>query len=386
MDAPATGSLSTPLSASDLLVLKGVTESPLISAPDLLVIGAELTGLATAAMAAEKGWKVQVLSDCPLTETNSSRLPGLIWPSSLAGKSSEAEREFAFYCRDLWSRLTVRPGMEFEWKVPGIVALGGPTGIPGWSDRLIELQADGWSIQGVDAEQLAGLLPGWKQTSDQGLFFPADGQINPLLASISFARNILGRKSSVRVGVSSDLKFSTEEGKISAVETSLGPTHPKRILFNTGKLPQGLPTETLPTAQTTEQTLLRGFVSLAEPICTKPVVANHTTIVPRKGGCELFRVVDSNSGDAASLLQQSWNETVSRWTAPAVGEVAAVSQITRTISASSLSLLEQLTGITNVWWFLPEANDSLLSVGLAKHLVEWLESGDCPEALGFLKG
>ncbi len=368
------------LSADDAAILERTSESPLIPAPDLLVIGAELTGLAAASFAAEKGWKVQVLSDSSLTETNSSRLPGLIWPSSLAGVAGDDEREFAFYCRDLWSRLTVRPGMEFEWKVPGVVALGGAKGIPGWSDRLEELQADGWSIQGIDAEQLQSLLPGWNRNEERGLFFPADGQINPLRASLSFARNLLSRKSSVRTGLTVQLDGSIAEGKISVVKTSLGDIRPKWVLFNDRNLP-----ENLISVETTEQTIIRGFVPLTTQICNQPVVNDRTTIVPRSGGCEVFSLLDSAQDDAVAILQNAWNETVFRWTDPACGQLTVAAKLTRKIAQNRFPLLDRLPDVSNAWWTLPDSNDTLLAVGLGQRLLEWIQTGEFPSSLNFLQ-
>lgn len=385
MALPPPDSTADFLAPADTALLTRTTESPLISAPDLLVIGAELTGLALASMAVEKGWKVQVIGDAPLTDTNSSRLPGLIWPSSLAGKCTDAEREFAFYCRDLWSRLTVRPRMEFEWKVPGIVALGGATGIPAWSDRIDDLQADGWSIQGVDHEQLQSLLPGWNRNADRGVFFPADGQINPLKATLSFARNIIARESSLRTGVPLELNCSISEGKLTQVKTPLGELCPRHLLINDGSLPERFFAEYAQPVETLKRTTLRGFVPLSSPLCHQPVISNQTTIIPRNGGCEIFHNMDQPAENAAEQLQLAWNETVSCWSEAKGAGIVDVSQFSQTLSADLLPRLEQIREVENVWWTLPNSHDILLAAGMAQRLLEWMQSRAVPPAVEFLQ-
>jgi len=380
-------SSTSALASTDQSFLQQLDHSPLVPSPDLLIIGAELTGLALASLATDKGWKVQVLADSPLTATISNRLPGLIWPSSLAGHSRDEHREFAFYCRDLWSRLTVRPGMEFDWKVPGILALGNTSGIPGWTDRITDLQADGWSIQSVDAQQLQSLLPGWNRPSDLGLFFPADGQLDPLSASLSFAKNLTAKRSSLRTSLCLSETPQIQNGHLVEFQTSAGTIRPRFVLFNNCTLPVGI--SPVPTCT---ETFLSGFVPLTSPACSLPIFAElptseQLTIVPRATGCDLHLRLNTPPSGAPvpnEFLAEAFKSILSRWETPSPPPHFEVSLLTRTISSTSLPLLRQHSQAGNAWWTLPDSTDTLYSVGLAQQLLDWMLHGERPEQLDLL--
>lgn len=373
------------LSISDSEFLARLSASELLPNPDLLVIGAELAGLAAASMAADQGLKVQVVSECSLSETNSSSKSGLIWPSSLAGSGTDTEREFAFSCRDLWSRIAVRPGMEFDWKVSGIIVLGGSGGIPGWSDHLDELQSDGWAIQSVDGEQLKVLNPSWNPTSEQALFFPADGIVNPLSAAISFSRNLVAKKSSLRSGVSAILRGTSDKRSMTVLLNNDLVIHPKYILLNDGNVPsRHLPHLSLP-RETVEFTQIRGFVPLEQPFCEIPFIYDKTSFVPRSSGCEIFHDLAGTPEPDPGLLQRIWQDLASRYFPSPEGEtsgrrVLGGARRSHIVSSTGLPLLEQIPDVANLWWTLPDANDTLRSVGVARKFIEWLKSGTRPSS------
>lgn len=357
-------------SPADSALLAHLADSRLIPAPDLLVIGAGLTGLTAASLAVEKGWKVQVLTDVSPLETLPAQLPGLIWPSSLAGQASDQLREFAFYCRDFWSRLTVRPGMDFEWKVPGILALGDQSGISLWTPKISDLQADGWSIQQVDGDQLQHLLPGWNRTADLGLFFPADGQIHPRSVALSLTRNILARKSSLRIGALPE----QIEGNHPVIKTSAFEFRPKFVLWNLNG----------EDASPQKETLLKAVVSNTSPLAAMPVVADRLILVPRGGGAEVFLKVDSETPASPDHFQEVWNSVLTRWQAD-IPRLEEITTITRNIS--TLPSLEKLSPDGNVWKVIPgpAETETLYAIGLAQSLLDWLTSGQRPERLDSLR-
>jgi len=180
--------------------------------------------------------------------------------------------------------------------------------------------------------------------------------------------------------VTVQLDGSIAEGKISVVKTALGDLRPKWVLFNDRNLP-----ENLISIQTTEQTTIRGLVPLTTPICNQPVVNDRTTIVPRTGSCEVFSLLESGQGDAAAMLQNAWNKTVSRWNDPACGQITGAAKLTRKIGPNRFPQLDRLPDVSNAWWTLPDSNDTLLSVGLGQRLLEWIQSDEFPPSLNFLQ-
>lgn len=171
---------------------------PPLAECDVLVVGAGLVGLATAWFAAERGLVVQVVDGGDLAGDASGASFGGVWPNELGTGLPNSFQELAFASRDLWGRLSVRPGMDFDWRVNGFVQVD-PTRFPPSAEAFVDAQLErGWSLTSLDATQLANLVPGLSPTRREGLLFPSEAQLDPVKTALSLARGVVNARGCVR--------------------------------------------------------------------------------------------------------------------------------------------------------------------------------------------
>ncbi len=175
-----------------------LTGSPPATAPDLLVVGAGLVGLCTAWYAADRGLSVVVIDAGDALGEASGASFGGVWPNELGSMldlpddspAAEAFQELAFSSRDLWGRLSVRPGFEIDWQVNGFLQVDAQRLQPtaeAFTERALNR---GYSLAECDAEQVATLEPALAPCPHGGVRYPSEARLNPLKAGLALIRGI----------------------------------------------------------------------------------------------------------------------------------------------------------------------------------------------------
>jgi glycine oxidase len=207
--------------------------SDLLPGCDVLVVGGGIVGLATAYFLAERGALVQVIEAESLASGASGANAGGIWPNDQGPSHPAAFQPLAFFSRDLWGRLALSPGFEFDWRVNGFLNVNPEKFAPTAEECARRYQNDGFTVHAVDAEQIAMLEPHLRPGLNSGLHYPSEAHIHPLKAALSFARGIRARKGRIRTGVTATA-IKTDGHQVTAVETTSGPISARHVVVCSG--------------------------------------------------------------------------------------------------------------------------------------------------------
>ncbi|MBS0260640.1 MAG: FAD-binding oxidoreductase [Planctomycetes bacterium] len=224
--------LST-LSAGDRQELTTLPQAELLPTPDVLVVGAGIVGLATAYYLAEQGAKVQVIEAESIAAGASGTNAGGVWPNDQGPAHGPGFQDLAFMSRDLWGRLSLRPGFELDWRVNGFLNVNPERFRPSAAEVATTYQNQGYTVHAVDSEQVARLEPQLRPGLAAGLHYPSEAHLHPVKAALSFARAIRARGSRIACGVSA-VAGTCEGNRLTAVETSGGRCTPRFVVSATG--------------------------------------------------------------------------------------------------------------------------------------------------------
>lgn len=155
-------------------------------------VGGSLVSLGTAYVLAEAGVAVEV----DLAEESPHAALPVWWGGAcpnLAGRSrSAAWQALAIAGRDLFPKLTVRPGFDFGWKVTGAWSLTMDAATTPQAEMRAGLE-QGLSVYAVDPEQFAIAEPHLQVTGPGGLQCPSEGIFNPVALAACYSKQ-LGQK------------------------------------------------------------------------------------------------------------------------------------------------------------------------------------------------
>ena len=199
------------LSPDERQILSRLSQPELINKPDVVLVGTGLWQLATACFAAEKGLRVQIVEEWPHPQFLQPASLGEVLPNMAGLKFGEKFFELAQTSRDLWAKLAMRPGFEFDWKVTGALILDSEYLQPDPQSAMHRALQMGLSLRDVDAEQIALLEPSLAPIPRGGLQGPSEGVLNPARAGISFLRNLLRLGGKVCLGQAWTLHGNTIE-------------------------------------------------------------------------------------------------------------------------------------------------------------------------------
>jgi glycine oxidase len=354
--------------------------------PDLLVVGAGLVGLATAHYAAERGVRVVVIDAGDIAAGASGANAGGVCASVDGLDYPEPFGTLAAASRDLWGRLTVRPGFDFDWRVTGFLQVDSsrfPAAAPEYATKA---QEAGFTVQAVDAEQLALLEPQLARRLRAGLLFPSEAQLHPVKAALSFARRIRAKGGVVRSHLAAR-QIERSNDRVVAVQTDAGRIEPKQVVITTGwrgdwladivpKWPiqsvsgQMLATEPLPKL-------------IARPIGAEFVVSQLKSGEIITGGDETPG--SSTQVDAAQAEQMI---AAARTLIPALAETPFVRRWrgVRPRTADGLPVVARLPGFENLYVNCGHFKKGvLLAPVTGKLLADWLVDGIRPEELSGLE-
>jgi glycine oxidase len=135
--------------------------------------------------------------------------------------------------RDLWGRLSLRPGFDFDWRVNGFLNVNPEKFAPSASECAAKSQEQGYTVHAVDAGQIALLEPALKPGLAAGLHFPSEAHVHPVKAAASFARAARSKGANIAVGVAAKT-IVEQAGRVASVETTAGQCTPKFVVSATG--------------------------------------------------------------------------------------------------------------------------------------------------------
>lgn len=221
------------LSAAERQELEAGPHDKLLTSPDVLVVGGGIIGLATAYFLAERGERVQVVEAASLAAGASGANAGGIWPNDQGPSHSAGFQQLALLSRDLWGRLSLRPGFEFDWRVNGFLNVNPEKFPPSAADCAARYQSQGYTVRAVDAGQISLLEPNLKSGLTAGLHYPSEAHVHPVKAALSFARTSRAKGARISSGVAAK-SFVAQGGRIVSVETTVGRCAPRFVVSATG--------------------------------------------------------------------------------------------------------------------------------------------------------
>lgn len=168
---------------------------------DVVIVGGGLIGLAAGYFAALRGLRVQVLEAGGLCGGASGANAGGVCPNVGATLLPPAYLPLARTGRDLWGRLSVRPGFSFDWRVNGFLAIDPEHWRPSLREFLAEAHERGLTLHEIDGEQVRRLEPQLAGDVDVAIHYPSEATLHPVKAALSFARAIRGGGGRVTTGV-----------------------------------------------------------------------------------------------------------------------------------------------------------------------------------------
>lgn len=343
---------------------------------DLLVVGAGLVGLATAWFAAERGMKVQVVDENDLAGGASGASFGGVWPNELGATLPDSFQELALVSRDLWGRLSVRPGMDFDWRVNGFVQVD-HTRLSPSAEAFVDLQLErGWSLTAVDAEQLAKLVPGISTGLSEGVLYPSEAQLDPVKTALSLARGITRAGGRVRTGLRVE-SARLAGGMLAEVTLSAETVRPANIVMATGWqldwLGDNMPKLPL--------RAMGGQAVASDPVAPllKPSLSGGVLVTQTRAGHVL---VGASLVDGP--LQSPDPETTSRLVAAARELFPPLSNVVfphawvgnRPATPDGLPVIDLLPGVDNAWVACGHHRAGvLLASGTGQQVAEWIATG-----------
>ncbi len=210
-----------------------VSPDAILKTPDVLVVGGGIIGLATAYFLADRGASVQVIEAGSLATGASGANAGGIWPNDQGPAHSAGFQPLAFMSRDLWGRLSLRPGFEFDWRVNGFLNVNPEKFAPSAAECAAKAQEQGYTVHAVDGGQITLLEPALRPGLTSGLHFPSEAHVHPVKAALSFARAARGRGARIASGVAAK-SVVAQGGRAASVETTAGQCTPKFVVSATG--------------------------------------------------------------------------------------------------------------------------------------------------------
>lgn len=205
----------------------------ILTTPDVLVVGGGIIGLSTAYFLADRGASVQLIEAGSIAAGASGANAGGIWPNDQGPSHPAGFQPLAFLSRDLWARLSLRPGFDFEWRVNGFLNVNPEKFAPSAAECAASSQEQGYTVHAVDDGQISMLEPALKHGLAAGLHYPSEAHVHPVKAALSFARAARSKGASITIGVAAK-SVVDQAGRVLSVETTAGRCMPRHIVSATG--------------------------------------------------------------------------------------------------------------------------------------------------------
>lgn len=354
------------------------------SRPDLLVVGGGIVALAVAYFAAERGLRVQLIESGQLAGGATGANAGGIWPNDQGPAHTLDFQQLAFLSRDWWARLAVRPEFHFDWRVNGFLNVNLERMPAAPAIHAAALQEQGYSVQPVDAEQIASLEPNLKPGITGGVHCPSDAHLHPVKAALSFAAAARKRGAQISTGVQA-LSATLRGARIVAVNTTAGTIEPGAVVCATGWTANWIAPhfrQPIPLRPVAGQLIATDPLP---PLLNGSIAAKYIVLQLRTG-----EVVTGGNLVEGSVLQP--DPAVSRQFADAARElIPALRDVPFTRSwcglrpstPDGLPVIDRIADAENLWLAGGHfRNGILLAPATGKLVADWVGSGQRPAELG----
>ncbi|MDB5387742.1 MAG: FAD-dependent oxidoreductase [Planctomycetaceae bacterium] len=352
--------------------------------PDVLIIGGGIVGLAVGYFAAEKGWKVQVITAASRLAEDAEASLGSIFPNAVRWRLSPLAQQLAQNSRDWWARLAVRPDFQVDWRVSGAVLVEEQHLLPNPRTKMLEMLEDGYSVRDVDAEQIAILEPQLKPLSMGGLHFPSEAMLHPLKAAVGFVRGI--RRLNGRIATNCPIQqIQRQNDQLTIADTAAGRIEPKLVVVDQfDELPNPLP-ETGSVPEEIESLQRRVFLATAptSSILNRPVLCQEWLLQLKSGevvaeACSDCLVKNPPEVDLVAAAQSACELLPALSAVPFIRTWSATSPQ----QANHVPNIDLLEGFSNAWCYRNLSNcEVLLAPMIGRLLTQWMGSEQRPEEL-----
>lgn len=358
--------------------VRQITSSAILAAPDLLVLGGGIVGLATAYFAAERGLKVQVITDAPDLARDAEWSLGCIIPNVCRWQFSPVTQPFGQASRDWWAKLAVRPEFQIDWRVCGALMVDGQRLAPNPHQHMLAALDEGYSVHDVDAEQVALLEPALSPHTLGGLHYPSEALLHPLKAASGFVTGLTRRGGQIAV-VASIVSAGLEANRLAHIETSAGSIQPKAVFCGAPELMSRLlgNQAALPELQPTQQLFLA--TESIGPLLKHPVLEAHWVVQLKSGEMVIAVPLEDAADDKADQAVERTRQLV-----PALRDVPfnRIWRGTSQRTAQSIPLVDKVAGCDNVWFSGGlDFAEVLLAPIVGKSVVDWLQQNQRPDEL-----
>jgi glycine oxidase len=362
------------------------TREALLKTPDVLVVGGGIIGLATAYFLAERGASVQLIEAGTLASGASGANVGGIWPNDQGPAHSAGFQPLAFMSRDLWGRLSLRPGFDFDWRVNGFLNVNPEKFAPSAAECAAKSQEQGYTVHAVDGGQIALLEPALKPGLVAGLHFPSEAHVHPVKAAASFARAARSKGANITIGVAAK-SVVEQAGRVVSVETTAGRCTPRFVVSATGWTADWLrQTHDLPPLRAVSGQLIS--TEPMRPILRGAVGGKFIVLQLRSGEIVAGgNLLESESITPDANLTLAFAEATSDLI-PALRDVAFTRAWCgrRPTTPDGLPVIDRAPGFDNLFLACGHfRNGVLLAPATGKLVSEWLSTDTAPDELAPFK-
>lgn len=358
--------------------VRQTSQSALLATPDLLVLGSGIVGLATAYFAAERGLRVQVISESTELARDAEWSLGCINPNVCRWQFSPVTQQLAQASRDWWAKLAVRPEFQIDWRVCGALMVDEQRLAPDPRQHMLAALDEGYSVHDVDAEQVALLEPALSPHQLGGLHYPSEALLHPLKAASGFITGITRRGGQINA-VDSITGVKMDSGRVTSVETSSGVLRPKSIFCDDPQLLSRLTENQLagPHFEQVRQTFVATDVTT--PLLKRPVLDAHWVVQLKSGEMVIACPAAENEPQTAEQAVERTRQLI-----PVLGTVpfdrtwSGFSQR----SAHGIPVIDQVAHCQNAWFSGGlDFAQVLFAPIIGKSLVDWIKDNQRPDDL-----
>ncbi len=371
------------LSAAQRRELDIGVEQEILTTPDVLIVGGGIIGLATAYFLADRGASVQLIEAGTIAGGASGANAGGIWPNDQGPAHPPGFQPLAFLSRDLWGRLSLRPGFDFDWRVNGVLNVDPEKFPPSAAESAARHQEQGYTAHAVDAGQIALLEPNLKPGLNSGIHYPSEAHVHPVKAVLSFVRAARQAGAHLAAGVAAR-SLVQQANRATRVETTAGTIEPRYIVSATGwsadwlrgTLPQ------LPPVRSVSGQLIS--TDPQPPLLTGSVVGKFLVLQLRTGEIVTGgNVLESENVTPDPALSAHFADAA-RDLIPALHDVSFPRAWCgrRPGTPDGLPIIDRASRIENLFLACGHyKNGVLLAPATGKLLADWILSGTRPEEL-----
>jgi glycine/D-amino acid oxidase-like deaminating enzyme len=362
------------LSASERGALDPGIPTDLRRAPDILIVGGGMLGVAIAgACATARLGSIVLLERDTLASGASGGAAGQLMPEAHVGVDPPELVDLGRTSLATWRHLEdTTPGgvglIDLDWLGLGPAAdrFSGP--LP---PKTVQLNVD----------DVSALIPGLRHPR-AGVLVRGQARLNPLRAIARLVSAL--PRAMAQVATHAEVRaVSTYGGRITAVHSTAGNLTPGVVIFATGTPPRvdGLELD-LPASE------VKGHIVVTEPTTARLPGAVDPLATSLDDGRLLIGgsldIGDDTRIVRAEILEAQWAELVAAWPAAAGARIAYGWACFRPAHHDRLPVIDRVLGLTNAWLTSGHYKTGILMApGTADALARWIQSGVVPDEVQF---